>query len=106
MLFPSFNQRVIQVPIACLTTVLGFIIWGFLSAKFFKRIFIGRKYHLTWIFLFSFLWAPIIYIPLHYITQGYITSGDNLLSIWLFQIPTNIFAIYVYYKILIQRVLI
>lgn len=106
MVFQSYDQKVVQLFISLTLTTLGILFWGVFSAKFLKKQFIGRKYHLAWVYLLSFVWAPIIFVPIHYITQGYLTTGDNLLSIWLFQIPTNFLTLYIYYKILIQRILI
>jgi len=106
MVFQNYDQKAVQLFLSFTLTTLGILFWGFFSAKFLKKQFIGRKYHLAWVYLLSFVWAPIIFVPLHYITQGYITSGENLLSIWLFQVPTNLLTLYIYYKILIQRILI
>ena len=106
MIFQSYDQKTIQLFLSFTLTTLGILFWGFFSAKFLKRQFIGRKYHLAWVYLLSFIWTPIIFVPIHYITQGYLTTGDNLLSIWLFQFPTNFLTLYLYYKILIQRIFI
>lgn len=105
-LLKDFDQLPTQSLLACFINIAGFTLWGYISAKFFRKSFIGRRYYLAWTFLISFIWVPVIFVPLHYVTQGYITSGDNLLAVWLFQIPTNLLTLYIYYKILIQRVLV
>ncbi len=94
----SDNQIAIQLTVACLTSVVGFLIWKFLCYKFLKKCDLKSKNQYTPTFFFSLLLTPVIFVPLHFFAEGYLTSIQNILSIWLFQIPTNIIILKIHHN--------
>ena len=87
------NQIIVQGPIAALLSLLFFMIWFVILRRLLPGWQLKSRREATWVYLASLVWAPILFVPLHYLTQGYLTSLGNLVSIWLFQIPTNFLAL-------------
>lgn len=92
------NQIAIQVTVACLASVVLFIIWKFICFELIRKFDINKKSHYIYTFLTSLIWTPVIFIPLHFIAEGYITSIQNILGIWLFQVPTNILILKIHHN--------
>ena len=88
------NKIVFRAPLAGIFTITVFVVWAFLLGNFLPS-FLGIKnlveYPLIW--LMSFIWCPVFYVPLHYITQAHLSAFNNILVIWLFQLPVNLLAI-------------
>lgn len=90
------NQIAVQVISACIFNILSFMGWKFICRKYVKKLRLVSKRALILTFLVSIVFGPLIFIPLHYATEGYVTSHQNILGIWMFQIPTNILLLKLY----------
>ena len=97
-LVKASNQIAVQAPVACFVSVMSFLLWKFISWRFIKKLDLKEKEEYIVVFFLSMLFSPIIFVPLHYVTQGYLTSPQNIIGIWLFQLPTNILVLTVYSK--------
>ena len=91
------NQIAVQILVACLFSVLTFILWEILSFKIFKNLLLSSKSQYIKTFILSLVWTPILFTSLHYIAEGYLTSIQNIIGIWFFQIPTNILILKLYH---------
>ena len=97
----SVNQRVVQGSIAAIFCIIIFALWSLVVTRLpTKTLSLQGNRELVWTYFAALLWAPVIFIPLHYITQGYFTSFGNIIAIWLFQIPVNLFTMLISRKIL------
>ncbi len=97
----SVNQRVVQGSIAAIFCIIIFSLWSLVVTRLpTKTLSLQGNRELVWTYFSALLWVPVIFIPLHYITQGYFTSFGNIIAIWLFQIPVNLFTMLISRKIL------
>ena len=97
----SVNQRVVQGSIAAIFFIIIFSLWSLVVTRLpTKTLSLQGNRELVWTYFAALLWVPVIFIPLHYITQGYFTSFGNIIAIWLFQIPVNLFTMLISRKIL------
>ena len=97
----SVNQRVVQGSIAAIFCIIIFALWSLVVTRLpTKTLSLQGNRELVWTYFAALLWVPVIFIPLHYITQGYFTSFGNIIAIWLFQIPVNLFTMLISRKIL------
>ena len=95
------HQLAVQIPVAVALYIAIFLLWMLLvRIPFFKFIAIKTFKELSWIFLASLAWGPIIFIPLHHTTQGYLTGSGNIIALFQFQLPVNVFVILVAKRIL------
>lgn len=94
-LFPSSSQIIFQAPVAALLSIAGFNIWLSVSGRISPQSRLENIVDRTAVFILALIWTPAIFIPLHFLTQGYRTSFDNILSIWLFQLPVNLLALWI-----------
>ena len=99
----DFEQILIQAPVAFLSSILIFLLWVIII----KRIKPDNSIPLgiisyVLIFILSLAWVPVIFYPLHFFTQHYVSSINNILWVWVFQLPTNIIIIVITYFILRQ----
>ena len=95
------HQLLVQVPVAVILSIGIFLLW-LIVARFplFKFISIKSLKELSWIFLVSLAWSPIIFIPLHYTSQGYLTGSGNIIALFQFQLPVNVLVILVAKRII------
>lgn len=99
-LLKPVNQVAVQVPVAAMVSIIGFVSWRFFTRRLsFKGFAQPSSGELAWVYLAALLWTPLIFVPLHYVSQGYLTSMGNILGIWLFQVPVNILAILAAHKL-------
>ena len=88
------KQILIQLPIAVLLSVLLYLAWVLLRrSSGLQRLHLHSSGEYVLGFLASLALGPVIYVPLHYFTQGYLTSADNLVALFVFQVPVNAFAV-------------
>jgi hypothetical protein len=100
-LLRPIHQIAVQAPAAAIIAAATFLIWNLLI-----RNWRGSKMALqgtaefvgTW--PLTLLWSPILFVPLHYLGRGYLTSWANIWNLWLFQMPTNTFALWVVWKVI------
>lgn len=98
--YPPINQILVQAPVAAVLTVAGFTLWISLVTRYSPRFRLENSFKLEYnlergaVFMLALLWTPVLFIPLHFFTQGYRTSIDNILAIWLFQVPVNLLALW------------
>jgi len=94
------NQIAVQLPVAVILSISGFVIWNlFLRINFFKKFTIKEKHEFIYIYFAALLWVPLIFVPLHYVSQDYLTSFGNIIAIWIFQLPVNLISIVAAYLI-------
>ncbi len=95
------HQMLVQVPVAVILSIGIFLLW-LIAARLplFKFISIKSLKELSWIFLASLAWSPIIFIPLHHTTQGYLTGSGNIIALFQFQLPVNVLVILVAKRII------
>lgn len=89
----SVNQRTLQTPLAMVFSVVAFVIWVFVTYRYFKWLRLVGSGEFMAVFFVALLWNPVLFIVLHYITQGYLTSFANILLLWIFQIPVNLVSV-------------
>ncbi len=88
------NQISVQVPVALLITVLGFLAWaGVSSRREGPASGLRGARALVVIFVASLVLAPAFFIPLHRLVAGYWTAASNITAGWLFQAPANLIAL-------------
>lgn len=97
-LLKPVNQVAVQVPVAAMVSIIGFVSWRFFTRRLSLFAWLSGG-ELAWVYLAALLWTPLIFVPLHYVSQGYLTSIGNILGIWLFQVPVNILAILAAHKL-------
>ena len=79
---------VVQVPVAVVLSITIFLLWMLLvRISPFKFITVKTLKELSWIFLASLAWGPVIFIPLHY--------SSNITAIFQFQLPVNVLVMLV-----------
>ena len=97
----QYNQLAVQIPTAVIFSIIVFTTWiVIIKYRNISKIFPEGWLQLLLIFLWSLTWLPVIFLPLHYITQGYLTSFGNIYWNWLFQIPTNMIAVFFAYLVM------
>ena len=95
------DQIAFQAPVAAALSVLGFMGWDWMV----RRAARGRWLRLdglrdyAWVYLLSLLWNPLLFAPLHFIGTGYLTSFDNIMALWIFQLPVNLLAVWAGYNL-------
>ncbi len=95
------HQLLVQVPVAVILSIGIFLLWLIVARlPLFKFISIKSLKELSWIFLASLAWSPIIFIPLHYTSQGYLTGSGNIIALFQFQLPVNVLVILVAKRII------
>ena len=98
------NQIVVQLPVAVILSIAGFVFWTlFMRIHLLERFAVKEKRELTYIYFATLVLAPVIIVPLHYVTQGYLTSFGNIAAIWMFQLPVNLISITAVYLIVRVR---
>ena len=101
----TINQRVVQGSIAAILCIIIFALGSLAVSRLpIKTLTLQGSSEMIWTYLAAFLWVPVIFMPLHYFTQGYITSFENIIAIWLFQIPVNMLALLISRRIRNSRV--
>jgi len=91
----AHNNYAVAVIVAPPVTVALFTIWMLLVKKLRRRRApTGNSSEYVWIYVYSLLWGPLIFVPLHYVTQGYLTSAGNIAALFLFQAPINVLALF------------
>ena len=94
------NQIAVQLPIAVILSIAGYILWNLLlRINFFKKFTIKEKHEFIYIYFAALLWVPLVFVPLHYVSQDYLTSFGNIFAIWIFQLPVNLISIVVTFLI-------
>jgi len=91
------NQLAIQLVTSCTFNILSFLGWKFFCRIHLKKYRIRTKKQFILTLIFSMIFSPLIFILLHFTTQGYLTSFQNILSIWMYQVPTNILVLKLYH---------
>jgi len=95
------HQLLVQVPVAVILSIGIFLLWLIVARlPLFKFISIKSLRELSWIFLASLAWSPIIFIPLHHTSQGYLTGSGNIIALFQFQLPVNVLVILVAKRII------
>lgn len=80
-LLKPVNQVAVQVPVAAMVCIIGFVSWRFFTRRLpFKGFAQPGSGELAWVYLAALLWSPILFVPLHYVSQGYLTSIGNILG--------------------------
>ncbi len=88
------RQLLVQIPVAVLVSVAAFAVWYYLALKVASGgVALGNRGAYVWTYALAFAWFPVVFVPLHYVAQGYLTSFANIYNMWLFQAPTNAFAL-------------
>lgn len=89
------DQIIIQVPVAVFLTFIIFFLWSWLVYYIPNKdtpLSGVREFALT--LLLTPVWGVAIFMPVHYVIRGYLTSFGNISGLWMFQIPTNFFVLY------------
>lgn len=91
----SRDQITVQLPVAVVVSIAFYLIWSVLPrvASFLKSLALSSTSEFAWTYVASLAAGPIVFVPLHYFTQGYLTDIENLVSLFLFQVPVNAAAI-------------
>jgi len=92
----SQTQVAIQIISACFFSIIFFLIWQFVSQKFFPKTTLRKKPDYWKTYFGSLIFSTIIFTLLHYLTEGYLTPWKNISGITMFQIPTNILILKIY----------
>ena len=89
------NQLAVQVPAAVIAVVAGWWFWTWAPGKLgWNGLRPAGPGEALQVYLLALAWGPAVFIPLHYVTQGYVTSFGNLAGLWLFQVPSNVLALW------------
>ena len=84
----------VQVSIAAVACIVAFVLFVYVVGRVGpRRLALARRSDLLLIGSLSLVWAPTIFVTLHYATQGYLTSSENIVGLWVFQVPTNALAV-------------
>jgi hypothetical protein len=96
----SAPQLAVQVPAAVLIAILSFFLWSLLIGRWCPRkLFLESLSELVGVWFLALLWSPTLFIPLHYLGRGYLTSWANIWNLWLFQMPVNVLALVVAWRL-------
>ena len=86
----------VQIPVAVILSITIFLVWILLlRIPFINHIAFKTVKELSWIFLSSLAWGPILFVPLHLTSPGYLTDSGNIFSFFQFQLPVNVLVILV-----------
>jgi hypothetical protein len=99
------NQIAVQVPVAVLFTVIGFVTWLWMTRR--TRVSwtrAGARQHVL-VFALALVWSAVVFVPLHYFTQGYVTAWSNITAMWAFQMPANLIALFLAHRVFASPVL-
>lgn len=97
-------QLPIQISVAALSSVVGFLLWSLaVGGVFVEEYSPGTVPEFLGVFLLSLLWFPALFVPGHYFTQGYLTSFANIYYMWLFQTPLNAGTLFLVYRVRRRR---
>jgi hypothetical protein len=92
--FASFEQILIQLPVAAALSILLFGLWSFLLRAFGgKQLLLPDLKELLLVFVASILLAAVAFVPLHLLTQAYLTDIMNVVLLALYQVPVNLIAL-------------
>jgi len=89
----SQTNIAIQIIVGCFFSVTFFLIWEFVSHRFFKKVALNERRDYWRTYLISLLVTPIFFIPLNYFA---LIPWQNIAGIWLFQVPTNFLILEIY----------
>ena len=85
---------------AAIITIVAFNLWIRLGPRLSSRVKRPLKAgELLWAFVFALAWGAGVFLPLHYFTQGYLTSINNITALWGFQVPVNLLALLIVYRL-------
>ena len=84
--------------------IVLFLIWSVLIRflTFFEILALRSKPELVWIWVFSLLYAPLIFVI--YVLQGYAPGTETILGLMLLQMPVNALAVLAASKGILHRV--
>jgi hypothetical protein len=100
-LFRPVHQIAVQIPAAALIGILAFVLWSLLIRYLSNgKISLKGFSELAGVWFLTLLWSPTLFIPLHYLGRGYITSWANIWNLWLFQMPVNVVALWVGWRVM------
>ena len=89
-LIGSGHQIAIQAPIAALLTIIAFLLWSRIIRRLSpEKLALQEKSELMGAFFFH----------IHYIGRGYVTSLANIWALWLFQLPVNLVALFLVWRL-------
>lgn len=92
--FASFDQIMIQLPVAVVLSILLFVLWSFLLRVFgCKQLLLLDLKELLFVFVASVTLALAVFVPLHFFTQGYFTNIGNVMALAFYQMPVNLIAL-------------
>ena len=91
-------QRVVQVPVALILSIIGFVLWYRVCERLpWAFLHLRAPGDFFWVYLMALVWNPLIFVPTHYFTQGYLTSFGNIAASWIFQLVVNVLVLSVVY---------
>jgi hypothetical protein len=90
------NQLAVQLISACTFNIFTFILWKFICRFQLQKVRLKTKKHFVLAWVFSIIFSPFLFTFLYFVTKEYPTSFQNILSIWMYQIPTNILLLKLY----------
>jgi len=92
--YPGTDQVAMQAPLAALLTIAAFWLWVHLSPFLLPTaLWLQGAGQYFGAFVFSFAWVPLLFVPVHYLMQSTPSALDNMLIIWVFQVPVNFLAV-------------
>jgi hypothetical protein len=100
-LFKPPHQVAFQAPVAALLSAAIFLPWSLVLRNLTRgRLSLRSISEMGGTWLLALLWSPVIFIPLHYLGRGYLTSWANIWNLWLFQMPANLVAVWLVWKLI------
>ena len=94
-------QRAVQIPVAVLIAAGSFLLWSLAVGRWSgRRLSLSGVGELAGTWLLTLLWTPTLFVPLHYLGRGYLTSWANIWNLWLFQMPVNILALVLAWRLM------
>ena len=98
------NQVLVQASAAAVISIAAFLLWSQLVWQLFPRgLSLQGRSELAGTLFLTLLWSPALFVPLHYLGRGYLTSWANIWNLWLFQIPVNIVALWVIWRMMRRK---
>ncbi|MFH1313476.1 MAG: hypothetical protein ABIJ00_09685 [Candidatus Eisenbacteria bacterium] len=94
------DQASTQGVAAAIITIVAFNLWIRLLPRLSSRAtrpLEAREF--VWAYAFALAWGAGVFLPLHYFTQGYLTSFGNISALWGFQVPVNLLAMLIAYRL-------
>ena len=96
-------QIAIQAPIAALLTIIAFLLWSQITRRLSpEKLALQEKSELLGAFFLALLWTPTLFVHIHYIGRGYVTSLANIWALWLFQLPVNLVALFLVWRLSVR----